>query len=221
MNRYYLTDGSHVFIAGATGSKEGFGGKTSTANWWFEQSVQNGTHHGGLFFNVKGHSRIRGAEVQSLSGLAQSYRSGKRLFNYNPPAEPGDKANLADEWDRVIETLRQLPGEWIVVADEAQDYKDSAYLDWVLSQGGNLDEGAFTALVISQRLWNLPEHMRGNMPVKIWVGPLTSEGEKFFRHEGMKSEIPKIEENTGPYRWNVTDAGEYQHTNPPVPEEYA
>jgi hypothetical protein len=32
VNRYYLTDGGHVLIAGATGAKRRYGGKMTTAN---------------------------------------------------------------------------------------------------------------------------------------------------------------------------------------------
>jgi hypothetical protein len=53
--RYYLTDGGHVLISGATGAKEGYGGKTVTANWWFSEAVRKGWHDMGIFINPKGH----------------------------------------------------------------------------------------------------------------------------------------------------------------------
>lgn len=59
------------------------------------------------------------------------------------------------------------------------------------------------------------------MPVKIWFGPLTSEGRKFFQVENVQAAVPEVEAATGPFRWNVTDGSEHQHTNEPVPEEYA
>lgn len=37
----------------------------------------------------------------------------------------------------------------------------------------------------------------------------------------MASAIRRIEENTGQYKWNVTDAGDYVETNLPVPPEYS
>lgn len=221
MSRYYLNDGGHVLISGATGAKADYGGKTSTANWWFEQSVEKGHHDAGLFFNPKGHSAVRGVEVRDLGELARAYRDGARLFNYNPRVRPGETDGLASEFSDVAEVLRQLPGDWIVVADEAQDYRESAYLDWILSQGGNLEGGGFTALVLTQRPWNLSEELRGNMPVKIWVGPVTTEGRKFFQVENMSNVVEQVERETGPYHWAVTDGGDYQHVNPPVPEEYA
>lgn len=212
-DRYYLTDGGHVLISGSTGAKEGYGGKTATANWWFEQSVKKGRHDLGLFINPKGHGHIRGTAVSSLKGLAESYRAGERLFNVTT-ADP----------DPYVQMLTKLPGEKIVVFDEAQQYRDSEALNWVLSQGGNLDSGSITALVLTQRPWNLTEELRANLPVKIWVGPVTPEGRKFFQTEqmvGVGEQIADQMKAYGPYHWAVTDAGELQHVNPPVPAEYA
>lgn len=214
-DRYYLTDGGHVLISGATGAKETYGGKTTTANWWFTQSVEQGWHDVGLFINPKGHRFVNGKNGQSrpystLKGVAQGYRAGSRLFS----VETSDP-------DPYIQFLRQLPGEKIVVFDEAQSYRDSETLDWVLSQGGNLDGGSFTGLVLTQRPWNLPEELRANLPVKIWVGPITSEGRKFFEVEHMRDVARQLEGEMEPFHWAVTDGGEFQHVNPPVPSSYA
>jgi hypothetical protein len=219
-DRYYLTDGGHVLISGATGAKAEYGGKTTTANWWFEQSVECGWHDVGLFYNPKGHDFIRGERVDSLRELAEAYRSGTRLFNYCPPVSVTDQGALEEQHGEIVETLRQLPGEKIVVHDEAQSYPGPA-LNWCLAQGGNLDEGSMRSLLLTQRPWNMPEELLANMPVKIWVGPVTSEGRRFFKTWEMGGAIAQVEEDTGPYHWAVTDGGEYQHTNPPVPEEYA
>lgn len=215
-DRYYLTDNGHVLISGATGAKEEYGGKTTTANWWFEQSVEQGWHDVGVFVNPKGHSKIRGQTVSTLKGLAQSYKHGKRLFDYRL-----DHDDAEGDHQRLVEMLRGLPGEKILVHDEAQMYRDAESLNWCLSQGGNLDSGSIRSLVLTQRPWNLPEEHRANMPVKIWVGPVTSEGRKFFEVEHMRGAISEVEEDIAPYHWAVTDGGEYQHTNPPVPEDYA
>jgi hypothetical protein len=211
---YYLTDGGHVLISGATGAKAEYGGKTTTANWWFEQSVEKGWHDQGVFINPKGHSNVRGQSVSTLKGLAESYRAGHRLFSWEGAAD-------ADAVDHVVGFFRHLSGETIVVFDEAQSYRDSDGLNWVLSQGGNLDSGSFTALVLTQRPWNLSEELRGNLPVKIWVGPITSEGRKFFEVEHMKRVASQLAGEMEPYSWAVTDGGDFQHVNPPVPEAYA
>lgn len=214
-DRYYLTDGGHVLISGATGAKEGYGGKTVTANWWYSEAVRKGWHDMGIFINPKGHSFIEGREISSLRGLAQSYNSGNRLFNVQVPHDSTEAVTDIVEW------AMQLNGSKIIVFDEAQSYRDADRLDWVLSQGGNLDSGGFQSLVLTQRPWNLREELRMNLPVKIWVGPITSEGRKFFQTEQMRDVADRLDGDMKPYHWAVTDAGEYQHTNPPVPEEYA
>jgi hypothetical protein len=207
---YYLTDSGHVLVSGSTGARDDYGGKTVLCNWWFSKLVEEGWRDMGVFINPKGHSFVRGRTVSTLKGLAESYRAGNRLFDFR-----------SDDPDSAIQTLRQLPGEKVIVADEAQSYRKSEQLNWVLSQGGNLDSGSIRALVVTQRPWNLSEELRANMPVKIWVGPVTPEGEKFFQVEQMRGEIDEVRANAGAYKWAVTDAGQYQHTNPPVPEAYA
>jgi len=209
VSRYYLTDGGHVLIAGSTGAKDEYGGKTTTANWWVDNSVSKGWHTAGVFINPKGHNSIVGQTVSSLSGLAQSWRSGYRQFDVRTDT-PGP----------YIEVFREMGVSCIWAFDEAQMYRDSEQLNWVLSQGGNLDSGSQRALVLTQRPWNLSEELRANLPVKIWVGPVTPEGVTYFENEKMGSEIQKVKQDMKPYHWAVTDAGEYQHVNPPVPESY-
>jgi hypothetical protein len=180
-----------------------------------------------LYFDPKGlafverHDRVR--RVRSLKGLAESYRSGYRLFAYHPRGAD----DLEDEHARVIATLRQLPGQKIVAHDEAQSYADEdGSLEWCLSQGGNMSNSAektndIRSLVVTQRPWNLPEILRANMPLKVWVGPFGNEARRFFQGEQMERAGEKVAEKTGPYRWSVTDGGDYVTTHEPVPEEYA
>lgn len=217
---YYLTDGSHVLISGATGAGEQYGGKSVLANWWYEQSVAKGWHHLGVYVNPKGLGYVRGTTVRSLQGLAQSYQAGKRLFDYRPDGD------LEAAHDRVTRMLRNLPGEKIVVHDEAQEYRGTDSLNWLLAQGGNMRNSAeetddIRSLVVTQRPWNLSEELRANMPLKVWVGPFGNEATHFFEAERMGAAADKVEANTGPYHWSVTDGGDYVETLPPVPEEYA
>jgi hypothetical protein len=222
---YYLSDGSHVLISGATGAGDDYGGKSVLANWWFQKSVSKNHHDMGLFFDPKGLSYVERGDVrrvQSLKGLAQSYRAGNRLFAYHPRATGDD---LEAEHDRVVATLRQLPGRKIMVHDEAQSFADGS-LRWCLSQGGNMSNSAeetddIRSLVVTQRPWNLSETLRANMPLKIWVGPFGNEARKFFQSEQMSGAAAKVESNTGPYRWSVTDGGDYITTHAPVPEDFA
>lgn len=208
--RYYLTDNGHVLISGATGARDDYGGKTVLANWWFSSEVEKGHRHMGVFINPKGHGFINGRSVRSLKGIAESYRAGHRLFNVH-----------TDTPEPYIEWMKQMPGEKVAVFDEAQQYADNDVFQWVLNQGGNLDEGSIRALVVTQRPWNMPEPVRLNMPVKIWVGPMTPEGRKFFQAEQMPELADDLDGEIQPYHWAVTDAGELQHVNPPVPAKYA
>lgn len=221
---YYLTDGAHVLISGATGAGDEYGGKSVLANWWFQQSVVRGWHDLGVYFNPKGLAYVdrkdRVKRVRSLGELASAYRDGYRLIDYYP------RGDQADEHANVVATLRNLPGSKILVHDEAQGYKVSDSLSWSLAQGGNMEQSAETtgdmrSLVVTQRPWNLPEEQRANMPLKVWVGPFGNEAEHFFSAERMQAAGQKVAEATGAYRWSVTDAGEYVETNEPVPEEYA
>jgi len=223
-DRYYLVDGSHVLIAGATGAARDYGGKTATANWWYERSVETGHHDVGVFFDPKGLQNIKGKDSDStpyetLAGLAEGYQSGQRLFHFKP-------RNVERDHERLKEWLRNLPGDKIVVHDEAQSYRGGESLEWFLSQGGNIANsneptGDIRSLVITQRPWNLPEELRANMPVKIWVGPTGNEFRSYMDAERMKKAGERIEENTGQHCWSVTDAGDYVETNPPVPEKFA
>lgn len=148
--------------------------------------------------------------------MAGEYRNGARLIDYRLPW--GDEA---EQHVQLVELLRRLPSEKIMVNDEAPAYRDADRLAWLLAQAEYLDEGSIRSLVLTQRPWSLPEELRANMLVKIWVGPLTSQSRNFFQIENMQAAVPMVDEATGPYRLNVTDGGEYQHTNPPVPAEYA
>ena len=216
---YYLTDGSHVLIAGATGSGSEYGGKSVLANWWFEQSVRAGNRDMGVFYNPKRLGYVRGTTVRSLKGLAEAYQAGKRLFDFRP-------RDSEDSHSDLVAFLRQLPGSKIVVSDEAQAYRGADSLDWLLSQGGNMEQSAeptgdIRSLVVTQRPWNLGEQLRANMPLKVWVGPFGSEARSFFETEKMADAADAVESNTGAYRWSVTDAGDYVRTHKPVPEDYA
>lgn len=217
---YYLTTGAHALISGATGAGDEFGGKSVLTNWWFYNSVQEGHHDMGLFFNPKGLNYVRGYEASSLAELAEGYQEGFRVFDYRPMQE------IEEEHGRVMETLERLPGKKIVAHDEAQSYGDAPSLSRALAQLGNMGSAStptddIRSLVVTQRPWNLKEELRANMPLKVWVGPFGNEAEHFFNAERMNAAGEKVRQNTGPYRWSITDGGEFVTTNDPVPKEFA
>jgi len=219
----YLTDGSHVLIAGATGSGEQYGGKSVLANWWYNQSVRKGHHDLGVFVDPKGLSFVRkraDSTVSTLEGFAKAFDAGARVIQFCP-----DYRSLEHDHTRLTAMLRQVSGSKIVVHDEAHEYGDS--LSWYLSQAGNLDNsrsettGSIRSLCVTQRPWNLGENLRANLPLKVWVGPMGSEGRRFFESEQMRQAAEQVEANTGQYRWSVTDAGDFVETNEPVPKKWA
>jgi len=59
------------------------------------------------------------------------------------------------------------------------------------------------------------------MPATVWVGLMTNEGESFFDTEKMQQIGKELKGDMEAYQWAVTDAGELQEVNGPVPEEYA
>jgi hypothetical protein len=217
---YYLTDGSHVFVTGATGAGDKFGGKTVLANWWFDRAVSTGTHDMGVFFNPKGHSFVKGSLVRSLGDLVYCYQQGDRLFNYVPSGD-----SVASQHDKLIRTLRKASGTKIVVHDEAHEVASSEMLDWCFRQGGNVGSqrfktGDIRSIAVSQHPWDIPESVAQNAPLKVWVGPTTPESKRYFDTMQISDAYAEIPE-TDPYYWTVIDGGEVVSTNKPVGEAWA
>jgi len=211
---YYLTDGGHVLIAGATGARDDYGGKSVLANWWYSELVEKGHRDVGLYLNPKGHSFVEGAHGRSLSELAEAYRRGKRRLSLDVQAP-----------DAAIGFLEELIGREgssaVAVLDEAWAYAGSQKVNEAVRQLGNLDGGGIRSLVVSQRAWDLPDAVLNSCPVKVWVGPLTSEGKRYFETMGMSEVGDALDGRMGAYQWAVVDGGELQEINDPVPEAYA
>ncbi len=217
---YYLNDNTHMLITGATGAGDNFGGKTVTANWLCERSHSQNMVDMAVFFNPKGHSFVRGTTVRTLADLVETYRSGDRLFNYIP------KTDTSAEHSQLIRTLRKVPGEKLVIHDEAHEVADSKMLDWCFRQGGNVgrdryETGNIRSIAVTQHPWDLPESVSQNCPLMVWVGPTTPQTKRYFSTMQMPGAYEEIPGDSEPYCWSVIDAGEYIETNAPVPEEYA
>jgi len=207
---YYLADGGHVLITGATGARDDYGGKSVLANWWASELVEKGHRDVGLVVNPKGHSFYRGAHGGHLDDLAESYRQGERVLSLDVQAP-----------DAAVAFVEELPGSAVVVFDEAWDYSQSQKLNEAVRQLGNVDGGGIRSLVVSQRAWDLPDAIRNSCPLKVWVGPLTSEGRRYFETMGQGGAADAIEGEMGAHEWAVVDGGELQDINQPVPERYA
>ena len=206
-DRYYLTAGGHVLIGGATGAGDRYGGKSSTAHWWVENLISGGWVDS-VFVVDPGSGPYQYREFRTLRGMAQSYHSGTRRFTW--PRESGVT--------ELVEFVDALSGSSAIVFDEAWMYDGSEGMENCIRNLGN-QEDPVRGIVVSQRPYDLPESIRNSCPVKCWVGPITTEGEQYFRSGGM-GHIPDGHD-LDPFHWIVTDGGEVVDVNPPVPEEYA
>ena len=206
-DRYYLTSGGHVLISGATGAGDRYGGKSSTAHWWIENLISNGWIDS-AFVVDPGNGPYQYQEYQTLRGMAQAYQSGARRFSW--PRESGvtDLVTFVDE----------LPGSACIVFDEAWMYSDAEGMIDTIRNLGN-QEDPVRGIVVSQRAWDLPDSIRNSCPLKVWVGPITSEGEQYFKTNGMGHIADDCDPD--PFYWIVTDGGELVDRNPPVPGEFA
>lgn len=206
-DRYYLTSGGHILISGPTGAGERYGGKSTTADWWQDNLLGNGWVDMSVSIDPGG-AGYTGMVVNTLEELAEAFKTGTRQFVW-PHAE---------RVDALVETVDRLPGTATIVFDEAWMYPESEGMENCIRNLGNQDEPV-TGLVVSQRAWDLPDSIRNSCPLKVWVGPMTNEGEKYFKTSGM-GHVPD-EVDPDPYQWVVTDGGELIDVNEPVPESYA
>jgi len=219
MERYYLTDFGHVLLAGSTGSGSRYGGKTTTGNWWHDHMP--GHVDVSVFFTPERDDSIRGQRVRSLEGLAKSYRAGKRQFYYHARGSSMEPETLVSEHENLIQMLRRLPGAKAVFHDEGQVYRESSGFRWCLEEGGNIGEESIKSVVLSQRPDNLGERALNLLTTKCWVGPVTPEGEQYFKRTAMAEVASRLKGRMQPYQWAVTDGGELLHVNDPVPKKYA
>jgi len=217
---YYLQNGAHVLITGATGAGDQYGGKTVLANWWFTESCRSGQYDMGLFYNPKGHNFVRGVRVRSLAELVQEYRDGTRMFDYVPSND-----SVSEHTD-IVATLRQVPGDKILIHDECHEVAKSDMLDWCYRQGGNVGNGSrfatgdIRSIGITQHPWDLPESVSNNSPLIVWVGPKTQQSKRYFQSMQIQGAYDQIGD-VPPYHWSVIDAGEFVETNAAVPEEFS
>lgn len=207
---YYLADGGHVLISGATGSRKDYGGKTVLANWWASNLVAKGHRDVSVFINPKGHGFVRGNRVRSQSGLQQSLNAGTSQINYTKPHP-----------NAVVAELAKRNANAVVVFDEAWEYDGSWGLNQTVRKLGNIDGGGIRGLVVSQRPWDLTDAVLNSTPLIVWVGPLTNEGQRYFETMNMSQEAAKINGKMEPYQWAVFDGGELQEVNDPVPASFA
>lgn len=218
-DRTYLYDGTHVLIAGVTGSGNQWGGKTATANWWADCLVERGHYDFMVAFDQKGGNYV-GERVDGPQAAAQAVQEGHRRLDWSPDGW-GD---FGEQHVDMVRFADGLNGSVVLVHDDAVMYADSDSLKYATALGGNPGDGgdAMKSLVVSQDPWDLPRKgVRSNLPVMAWVGPTTEEAESYFRGMKKGSAFETIRErHTRPHMWSVVD-GDRVDTFDPVPEEYA
>lgn len=214
----FLTDPAHVSLSGVTGSAEGAGGKTSTANWWGDMLLERGHFLFMLSFDVKGGNYV-GASVSNAAEAAKAIKAGNRRINWQPIA----MGDLEEQHTQAVQFADGLNGPTVMIHDDAVNYADSAGLKHAISMAGNPSDGnPVKSLVVSQDMWDLPRKgIRSNIHNVGWVGPATPEMRRYFEVMKRPDVADQIEaRHVEPFMWSVHDGMEL-HTYQPVPEEYS
>jgi len=215
----YLYDGTHVLITGITGSGERYGGKTATGNWWLSEAVEQGHYQYAIaFYPGRAGGKFDGETVHGAREAADAIADGARYLEWVP--DPGDVENAHND---AVKFAEGLDGSVIMAHDDAIRYAQSDSLAWATAAAGNPSGGgAVKSLVISQDPWDLPRKgVRANLPVMVWVGPMTDTGRRFFEQTRSSQVAETIDaRHVEPFMWSVID-GDTIDTYTPVPERYA
>lgn len=218
-----FADGSHVLISGVTGSGDEYGGKSSVAAWWLDTAVP--VHFDfGIAFSPKG-SRFAGPTVTNAREAADAIGSGSRIVEWSVSGSPTNFDALGDAHAEAMSFASGLAGDVLAVHDDAITYAGADSLKWCCALAGNPsgDGNRIKSIVVSQDPWDLPRKaVRSNLPVLIWVGPVTDEIDKFFRQSGKGPAVDVVRErHDRPFMWSVVDGAGTVSTFNPVPDRYA
>jgi len=214
----YFRDRSHVLIAGVTGARTDYGGKTSLATWWVDKWSRQ-VADVVIFANVKGDDAPEehaDAVVTTVEEIPGAIRSGATVICLSPRDY---------DWEAVSRRLKQgvqaLPDdmEKVVVLDEAPELDEDALL-WFVRVAGN--GNACKSLVLAQAPGDLSMKVR-RQTILAWVGPATEDNSHIFEANHRGNHFEHIREVHEPYVWTVMTgpADEDRDTYDPVPEVYA
>jgi hypothetical protein len=218
MNADYFTDRSHLLLAGVTGARTDYGGKTAIATWWADNPGR-AAFDVVIFGNFKlddGPERHADVVVNTVEEIAGAIRSGETYICLSP---------IDADWEAVHQRLRAaieaLPTEMdkFVIHDEAPELDEDA-LQWFVRVAGN---GAnCKSLILAQAPGDLPNAVR-RQTILAWVGPATGNNEHVFTANNRRNHFDYIRDAHDPYVWTVMTgpADEDRDTYDPVPEEYA
>lgn len=217
----YWTDLGHWQVAGASGSKSEYGGKTVTSNAYFQSAVSRGWFDQSVYFDPKHDDAVGGVTCRSLGDLRNAYDRGERLFHFLPQSAKGE-----EEAQQVYDGfIGQLPGKTLALWDEANDYGDTDALQRAVRRGGN--EYDTKSVCISQRPTDMATDVRGQLLTFVWVGPPTGDLQEFCQRNPTKNSVQGKsyydvvkKMHTRPFQFTVFDS-DSARTYDPVPEGYA
>jgi hypothetical protein len=214
----YFVDRSHILIAGVTGARTDYGGKTALANWWADTWGRQ-SNDVVIFANYKlddAPEQQADAVASTVDELAGPIRRGATYVCLSP---------TSSDWQAVHRRLREavdaLPDDMSVmlVHDEAPEL-DGDTLQWFVRVAGNGSN--CKSLVLAQAPGDLPSAVR-RQTILAWVGPATGNDRHVFRANQRENHFDAIQSKHDPYVWSVLTgpADEDRDTYDPVPEEYA
>jgi len=214
----YFTDRSHWLIAGVTGARTRFGGKTALATW-FCDTHGRASNDVVLFLNSKGDNgpeRYADVVVDNVPDVAPAVQAGNEWVTITP--ESHDWAAVSR---RLAKAVRSMPDhlDKLVVCDEAPEL-DSDSLQFLVRVAGNGHN--CKTLLIAQAPGDLSTGVRRQC-LLCWVGPATENNRHVFRANNRENHFQKIVTEHDPYQWSVLLGPEEEDrdTFGKVPEEYA
>lgn len=214
----YLRDRSHLLLAGVTGARTDYGGKTGLANWW--ASTWGREHFDVcIFFNSKADSapeQHAEAVVESVDGVARAIEAGAGHICLTPST-----ADWGAVHERLYELVDWLPDdmEKAVIHDEAPEYDEDALRSFVRVAGNG---SRCKSVVIAQAPGDLSMAVRRQC-ILVWVGPVSEDNRHVFRANKREAHFEWMLENHAPYQWSIMlgPDPDDRDTYAPVPETYA
>lgn len=214
----YLTDRSHMLIAGVTGARTHYGGKTALATWWCDVWGRQ-SNDVVIFGNFKlddAPEEHADAVVHTVEEIAPAIRDGATFITLSP---------TSSDWEAVHRRLRAavdaLPKDLnkLVVHDESPELDEEALL-WFVRVAGNGSN--CKSLVIAQAPGDLGMGVRRQC-ILTWIGPATEDNRHVFSANKRENHFDYIREEHDPYVWTVLlgPGDDDRDTFDPVPEDYA
>jgi len=217
MSAEYFTDRSHILIAGVTGARTRYGGKTSLATWWYD--IHSSAFDVAIFGNFKhddAPERFADVVAGDVNEVAGAMANGSTQICLSP---------IRSDWEEVSRRLRafvdELPTDMdkLVVLDEAPELDEEA-LEWFVRVAGNGSN--CKSLILAQAPGDLPQSVR-RQTILAWVGPVDENSRHVFRANNRENHFDAIREDHDPYHWSIMlgpEDGDRDHYKP-VPERYA